>query len=439
MPLTPVQRAVSRWTGHIIPAILIGIVGYATYVFVVRVCIHYLLFGSLRRHGVAIALLVVYFILFLPMAASYMRLLLIVKLDPGYVPLGPGAKSRRIRGSEKPRGPITSEMSHNLGHGHGSPETAVNVAKDPDSPGLEDFYTKDVFVCEFDGKPKFCSECGIWKPDRTHHCSDVERCVRKMDHYCPWAGGIVAENSFKFFLQFVTYTWLYCFYLVVVLAIYVHEQKASSTRSLDPQFAVILGLAAFFGLFTLGMSGSSFHFAIMNLTTIENLNRKTRIWQLAVFLPQSEYVDAYRSGWATPFPTVTYPLPKVSSGSTSFVGQSDNTNRLSASERDAKAIRKFAILKMEPGENPYDLGLLENWKSVMGTNPLDWILPIRRSPCCTHEGTESQFALGPAVKRLRERYLINPEPNALPPRSPTTSPGIEMQDLNGAEHGDGRE
>ena len=58
--------------------------------------------------------------------------------------------------------------------------------KDNETPGLEAFYTKDVFVCEDDGRPIWCSKCLNWKPDRTHHCREVDRCVRKMDHFCPW-------------------------------------------------------------------------------------------------------------------------------------------------------------------------------------------------------------------------------------------------------------
>lgn len=54
------------------------------------------------------------------------------------------------------------------------------------SSNLADFYTKDVFSCEGDGRPVWCSTCLNFKPDRTHHCREVGRCVRKMDHFCPW-------------------------------------------------------------------------------------------------------------------------------------------------------------------------------------------------------------------------------------------------------------
>ena len=56
----------------------------------------------------------------------------------------------------------------------------------PTTASMEEFYTKDVFVCEADAKPRWCSVCLNWKPDRAHHCSEIGRCVRKMDHFCPW-------------------------------------------------------------------------------------------------------------------------------------------------------------------------------------------------------------------------------------------------------------
>lgn len=73
-----------------------------------------------------------------------------------------------------------------------------------------------------------------------------------------------------------------------------------------------------------------------------------------------------------------------------------------SSDRDRKATRTFAILNMKQGQNPWDLGsLLLNWETVMGTSVIDWVLPIKRSPCCNHEDAESQFEIGPSVDLLK--------------------------------------
>ena len=137
----------------------------------------------LPRHskGLAGALLTIYFVLMLCMLGTYGRLLYIITTDPGYLPLGPGAQKHGKKQDRSER-----RTSEDYGRDYESSAGSVIRDSDVDSPGLELFYTKQVFVCSQDGRPKWCSECANWKPDRTHHCSDVGRCVYKMDHYCPW-------------------------------------------------------------------------------------------------------------------------------------------------------------------------------------------------------------------------------------------------------------
>lgn len=150
--------------------------------------VYYLLQGTRHRPGTSAALLTIYFVLFLLMAITYGRLVYIITVDPGYLPLGPAAKrynkenGKRLRQKNR----TTNRANDTLGTEYESSETAITRDDNPDSPGLELFYTKDLFVCSEDGRPKWCSECATWKPDRTHHCSDVGRCVYKMDHFCPW-------------------------------------------------------------------------------------------------------------------------------------------------------------------------------------------------------------------------------------------------------------
>lgn len=74
------------------------------------------------------------------------------------------------------------------------------------------------------------------------------------------------------------------------------------------------------------------------------------------------------------------------------------------------AIKTFAILHTKPGENPFDLGPYQNFKTVMGDHWYDWLLPIRYSPCCNHDRNHSQFPMGPVVQRMRaEAGIAGPE------------------------------
>ncbi|KAF4633085.1 hypothetical protein G7Y89_g5043 [Cudoniella acicularis] len=456
---------INIWTARVIPLILAGIVGYATYVLVALLCVNYLLVKHDDQRA-AIPIIVIYFILFTLMTVSFLRLFYTTTFDPPYVPLGPTA----IRDG-KERGKLREEED---GIGTGEYNSG-NAKDDPDSPGLELFYTKDVF----------------WKPDRTHHDSASGRCIRKMDHFCPWVGGPVGENNFKFFIQFTWWTALYCLHLLIVMAIYIHQQIVSPVESLNSHFAAILALAAFFFLFTSSMTGGSIDLALRNLTTVERLGAKTKLYTLAIKKPPLEElvrISPYMVQNAT-YREITYPLgansiahesrpsaiqtekpepaqqlstqgqiptltssgaglesnfpgTELSPGPMQQVDQlgidtsSEQTPTVATEEpssrevpgstdipveqmsgtgagatdfsaRDMQATRTFAVLRMlDQGDNPWDLGsALLNWKTVMGNRVIDWFLPSR-SPCSNHEQSSSQFSIGPKVEKLKAAYYF---------------------------------
>ncbi|KAI0169795.1 zf-DHHC-domain-containing protein [Hypoxylon sp. FL1284] len=426
MPVIESIRAGTRWVTRAVPVFLVAAVTYATYVIVGRVCSSFLI-NERREVGAAIVILVLYFVLLLLMVATYLRTILTVLLDPGVVPLGPQAEARnkiRAKNEGDPASP-------------GYQQTTVLPSRayysgpdlDPDSPGLERFYTKDVFVCESDGRPKWCSECCNWKPDRVHHSSEINRCVYRMDHYCPWVGGMIGENSFKFFVQFTTYTACYCGLVLGAAASSLHKAVREGAPA-DAHFIAVIALAAFFGLFTFLMSSTSARYVHSNLTNVDALGSRSKVYQLAVRVPRA-------TAPTHKFSVVTYPLPRpgelyqhpngrgpaadvveppaatpeVLNGSAanpplsspSVPPTATSTPPLTAA-RDDLATRTFAVLKTEPGENPWDLGARRNWQAVMGTNVLDWLLPVRRSPCCGgHDSHEGFYPIGRALADVLAR------------------------------------
>ncbi|KAM3088107.1 palmitoyltransferase pfa5 [Clarireedia jacksonii] len=424
------KRAANIWTARVIPWVLGAVVGYATYVLVALLCVNYLLVKHSNKSA-AIPILVIYFVLFLLMASAFLRVVYMTTIDPPYAPLGAGAIDR----SRKPQ-----RKNDDIAGEEYTSGDSVATRHHPDSPGLELFYTKDVFTVERDGKPRWCSECCIWKLDRQHHCSVVGRCIYKMDHYCPWVGGPVGETNFKFFLQFVGYTALYCLHLLVVMAFYVHQQLVTKGESVNSQFIAILSLAAFFGLFTGTMASTSVRLAIYNLTQVEDINRHGKIHVLAILKPSLQRLAeiSITAASTKTYPEITYPLsmppysgnapnnmPAVKTirhehlsepvpvdvarnmaGATAVRGNAASSISPAParhSARDQQAVRTFAILEtVHPGDNPWDLGsALLNWKSVMGDRVIDWFLPLKRSPCCNHENTESYFQVGPCVDQIR--------------------------------------
>ncbi|CAE7701819.1 pfa3 [Symbiodinium sp. CCMP2592] len=56
------------------------------------------------------------------------------------------------------------------------------------------------------GEMRFCSKEMKYKPDRAHFCSNMQRNVLRMDHYCPWMGNCIGFANYKYFLLFLFYT-----------------------------------------------------------------------------------------------------------------------------------------------------------------------------------------------------------------------------------------
>lgn len=58
-------------------------------------------------------------------------------------------------------------------------------------------------ACEVDWT--ICTRCETYRPPRAHHCRICKRCIRRMDHHCPWINNCVGERNQKYFLQFLIY------------------------------------------------------------------------------------------------------------------------------------------------------------------------------------------------------------------------------------------
>jgi palmitoyltransferase len=157
------------------------------------------------RKSLGAGLLAAFYVLLIFLLATYLRLILTVLWNPGFIPRGPqwsrlqadakdslsgkgSSRRRRRRRRRRSRSNMVQEKkdrsSSNLEAGLGN--VAGNSTDPFDQSGLESFYLKDVFVCQPDGRPAWCSICCQFKTDRAHHCREVDRCVRKMDHFCPW-------------------------------------------------------------------------------------------------------------------------------------------------------------------------------------------------------------------------------------------------------------
>ena len=358
----PPRRPPNILAARLTPLFLVALVAFVAYTLTGPLVVNHLLRQTDPRLALALAVLIPFHILLLLTAIVWLRLTYTVLLQPGHVPLGP------YRTGEEP---------------------------DP-APGLDAFWHRDVFVCDARGLPLWCPHCNAWKPDRAHHSQDLGRCTTKMDHFCPWVGGVVGERSWKFFLQFNTFAFVMCAYTVGVFAYFVAESSSAAAapqRQADPitriMWFISLGLGGFFGLFTGGMLVNGWWITARNVTTIENIDQSTRTLLLAVLLPpelQRQPLSALPLHPRICRGTITYPLHLP----------------IDRPPLPAAPPRVFAVLETLPGMNIWDLGSKRaNLAAVLGRSPYDWLLPVTHSPCCAHHASHvSQYPLGPDFERL---------------------------------------
>ncbi|XP_004476829.2 palmitoyltransferase ZDHHC3 isoform X3 [Dasypus novemcinctus] len=134
-----------------------------------------------------------------------------------------------------------------------------------------------------------CPKCCSIKPDRAHHCSVCKRCIRKMDHHCPWVNNCVGENNQKYFVLFTMYIALISLHALIMVGfhfLHCFEEDWTKCSSFSPPTTVILLiLLCFEGLlfliFTSVMFGTQVHSICTDETTIERLKRKNQPRQRA--------------------------------------------------------------------------------------------------------------------------------------------------------------
>jgi palmitoyltransferase len=181
-----------------------------------------------------------------------------------------------------------------------------------------------------------------------------------------------------------------------------------------------VALSAMFGFFSFGMTLTSGGYLLQNKTTVDML-RKDHVVQLAVRVPRGT-----RS--TSEYQTITYPLAHLShwpAPDSQVSGYAPTSSDSTTASRDQQATRTFAILRSEPGENPWDLGYFGNFKAVMGHTIWEWMLPIKHSPCCNHDSMDSDYKLGPVVEEMAKR--VN-----LPRKRSKPEHAVEMTETSGA-------
>ncbi|CAO3624215.1 unnamed protein product [Cunninghamella blakesleeana] len=206
--------------------------------------------------------------------------------------------------------------------------------------------------------PRYCRTCEAYKPPRTHHCRVCKRCVLKMDHHCPWINNCVGFGNYPHFFRFVFFVNLTCGYALILL---------------------------FWRIYI-----------ILDTTNIINLNHPLKISEMILLILDfvATFIVVFSVGILGIYHT--YCL---------FRGQTT----IEGSER-SKVRRLIRRRKISKVDFPYDLGLLKNISSVLGSNPLLWFFPQSAV-----SGDGLTFSIKPNTDPKLPYYWPPRDPNELRP------------------------
>lgn len=199
---------------------------------------------------------------------------------------------------------------------------------------------------------------------------------------------MVSESNMKFFLQFSFWAAVFCTFTVGIVArgLKLATEKEGFREERDNFIAIVV-----VGSFFIIMAGTTFlnwmRLCVLNLSTVDNLQRMNfgndRFYAMRV--PE---VGNDPNNLALRFPTITFPLP------VKYEGDS-RTDQPPPTTTNPGQLYTFAIIRLEPGSNPWNLGTArKNLSTIFGSNLLTALSPFRTK---TYEGAD--YPVGPSVQR----------------------------------------
>ncbi|XP_077401126.1 uncharacterized protein LOC144035371 isoform X1 [Vanacampus margaritifer] len=131
-----------------------------------------------------------------------------------------------------------------------------------------------------------CSRCETYRPPRAHHCRVCQRCIRRMDHHCPWINNCVGELNQKYFIQFLFYTGVASVYaMLLVVSAWVwrirserdgegEAEDSPAKHLIVAHYIVLLVESVLFGVFVLVIFYDQLASIIADETPIEQMRNR---------------------------------------------------------------------------------------------------------------------------------------------------------------------
>ncbi|KAI3637373.1 hypothetical protein MIR68_004022 [Amoeboaphelidium protococcarum] len=181
-------------------------------------------------------------------------------------------------------------------------------------------------------KDRYCHRCRNYKPPRAHHCSTCRRCVLKMDHDCVWINNCVGFHNQAHFYRFLVYVVVTCSFLWWSIMYWFYDQLN--------EYAKVAHLVRS------GVRENPVNMVSLFLACID-------IFMISLVLLMVGMLWIYQTWYIC-----------------------TNTTTLETFEKDR--VGNLVQRKKIPHYHfPYNVGLIENIRQVLGDNTLLWFYPFQ--------------------------------------------------------------
>ncbi|KAK7105270.1 palmitoyltransferase ZDHHC3-like [Littorina saxatilis] len=155
-----------------------------------------------------------------------------------------------------------------------------------------------------------CMKCETYRPPRAHHCRICRRCIRRMDHHCPWINNCVGEYNQKFFIQFLFYVGLlsaYAMTLVIVSWLLDPGIKNEAKHIKLIHSVIVMIESVLFGLFVMAIGCDQVSSILNDETAVEHVKKDNprRQPKSKMALCQEIFGRGHPLTWLCPFDVFT--------------------------------------------------------------------------------------------------------------------------------------
>mmetsp|Transcript_52564 Transcript_52564/g.127325 ORF Transcript_52564/g.127325 Transcript_52564/m.127325 type:complete len:557 (+) Transcript_52564:146-1816(+) len=226
----------------------------------------------------------------------------------------------------------------------------------------------------------YCKKCNIWRPARCHHCSVCDRCVLQFDHHCGWLNNCVGYYNYRHFFLTLTLLTAGCWYGIVILYKPFYEPLKRRLdeygwKSLlfhgsdDDGF---LGIPTFKSIIHQLRSGTS---SVEDSDVIVNI---VFLLLAGVGLIQIVFLSYHIAYVCSAMTTLEYSI-LTQWRYKNFFGDGNDEGKKNSSADGINSIVENVLSLPAPPPNPFDCGLINNLRNVLG--PVQCIfIPVHVPP-----------------------------------------------------------